>query len=243
MVSMRTCTILLFGCALALALLALPAKADTVSFGYEPSAAYPALTWDNSVLQFKFTITADSPDVFLATLSTGGGVFDPAVQVYGAQPVAGGGFETLLTLWDSSGTLIATSATCGVGNGDACMGTDPDAYGSNPAGYQYTALQPLAAGTYTLALTEFGNYPIDLSLADGFDWDPSNYGDPGSGHGFINGGNGSYAVEILNVNDAGQIPEPSGFWLFASGLAVVALGFSRRKRSVVPIAATPERLP
>jgi len=232
-----------FGGALALALLPLSAKADTVSFGYEPSVANPEPVWDNSVLYFSFTITENSPDVFLATLSSGGGVFDPAVQVYGGQSVDGGGFDTLLTLWDSTGKLIATSATCGVGGGDACIGTDPDAYGSNPAGYQYTALQPLAAGNYTLALTENGNYPIDESLADGFDWDPTNYGDPVIGPGFISGGNGNYAIEILNVNDSEQLPEPNGFLLFGSGLALIALGFLRRKRSVLPIAATPERLP
>jgi hypothetical protein len=230
---------LLFGGALALALLPFPARADTVSFGYEGQILQPT---DDLLVEFYFTIGANSPNVFLATLSNGGGVFDAAAAPYGGQTVDPGGFETLLTLWTVDGSLLSTSATCGNAGSDACMGTDPDAYGSEPAGFTYVTLQPLAAGTYILALTEYGNYPYDSSLADGFDWDPSNYGLPSSGPGLLLGGNGNYAVEILNVNDAGVVPEPGGFWLFGGGMALIALGGFRRKRPGLPAGANPAPL-
>ena len=187
-----------------------------MSFGFEGTISPPT---DDFVVEFLFTIYADSPNVLIETLSNGGGTFDPAAAPYGGQTVDAGGFQPLLSLFDAAGNLISTSAACGVSGGDACMG------GS------YVTLQPLAAGTYLLALTEFGNGTITNSLSDGFDWDGT--GDqPGGPFPDGYGGNltGNYALEILNVDDATTTPEPGGFWLFGGGMAAIALGFFRRKR-------------
>jgi hypothetical protein len=187
-----------------------------MSFGFEGTISPPA---DDFAVQFLFTIYAGSSRVSIATLSNGGGTFDPAAAPYGGQTVGAGGFQTLLSLFDFAGNLISTSAMCGIYRGDACMG------GPN------TALDPLGAGTYRLALTEWGNYPNSNLLSDGFNWDNPDNQPPGGPFPDGAGGNltGNYALEILNVDDA-TAPEPGGFWLFGGGMAAITLGFFRRKR-------------
>ena len=76
--------VLLAASAMALASMPFAAKADTVSYGFQGTVAQR----DDFLLLFQFTINEDSPDVFLATLSNGGGVFDPAAAPYGGQTVA-----------------------------------------------------------------------------------------------------------------------------------------------------------
>jgi hypothetical protein len=200
---------------LALALAPFGARADTMSFGFEGTISPPT---DDFVVEFLFTIYADSPNVLIETLSNGGGTFDPAAAPYGGQTVGAGGFQPLLSLFDLAGNLISTSTTCGSLNGDACMG------GS------YVTLG-LGAGTYRLALTEYGNYPFSNLLSDGFGWDGTGNQPDGP---FPDGANGhltgNYALEILNVDDATTTPEPGGFWLFGGGMAAITLGFFRRKR-------------
>ena len=193
------------------------ARADTISFGFEGTISPPT---DDFVVQFLFTIDADSSSVLIETLSNGGGTFDPAAAPYGGQTVDAGGFQTLLSLFDLAGNLISTSTACGVSGGDACMG------GLN------TALDPLGAGTYRLALTEYGNYPNTNSLTDGFNWDNPDNQPPGGPFPDGVGGNltGNYALEILSVDDATTTPEPGGFWLFGGGMAAITLGVFRRKR-------------
>jgi hypothetical protein len=202
---------------LVLALAPFGARADTMSFGFEGTISPPT---DDFVVQFLFTIYAGSSSVSIATLSNGGGTFDPAAAPYGGQTVDAGGFQTLLSLFDLAGNLISTSTACGVSGGDACMG------GLN------TALDPLGAGTYRLALTEYGNYPNTNSLTDGFNWDNPDNQPPGGPFPDGVGGNltGNYALEILNVDDATTTPEPGGFWLFGGGMAAITLGVFRRKR-------------
>jgi hypothetical protein len=100
-------------------------------------------------------------------------------------------------------------------------------------GGSYTSLNPLGAGTYLLALTEYGNYPNGNLLTDGFNWDnPDNQPEGGPFPDGVGGYlTGNYALEILNVDDATATPEPGGFWLFGCGMAAITLGFFRRKRS------------
>ena len=207
---------LLYFIVLVLALAPFGARADTMSFGFEGTISPPT---DDFVLQFLFTVYADSSSVSIATLSNGGGTFDPLAAPYGNQAVGAGGFQPLLSLFDLAGKLISTSTMCGSQGGDACMG------GPN------TALDPLGAGTYLLALTEYGNYPISQLLSDGFDWDGTGNQPDGPFPDGV-GGNltGNYALEILNVDDATTTPEPGGFWLFGGGMAAITLGFFRRKR-------------
>jgi hypothetical protein len=208
---------LLYFVVLVLALAPFGARADTMGFGFEGTISPPT---DDFVVQFLFTIYADSPNVLIETLSSDGGIFDPLAAPYGSQAVDAGGFQTLLSLFDLAGNLISTSATCGgLRPDDACMGGP------------HTALDPLGAGTYILALTEYGNYPNTNLLSDGFNWDGAGNQPGGPFPGPV-GGNltGNYALEILNVDDATTTPEPGGFWLFVGGMAAIALGLVRRKR-------------
>ena len=206
---------------LALASIPFAAKANTVSYGFQGAVA----DRDDFLVLFQFTISEDSEDVFLATLSNGGGVFDPAAAPYGGVTLAPGGFQTQLFLFTSDGYPSGTFAVCGQAGGDACLGTDR-------SNFTYSTLD-LKAGTYTLALVEAGNEPMG-NLSDGWSYDdPINI--PGGGP-FPNpttGGhfNSNYSVEILNVDGATQLPEPGGFGLFGVGMALIALAFFRLKRA------------
>jgi hypothetical protein len=125
-----------------------------------------------------------------------------------------GGFEPTLTLFDSAGDYVATSIT----PGSAPLGpTDLDAY---------LSASGLAAGQYTIALTdwELGQSLTATNLSDGFTF---NLGD---GTNFVdqNGitDTGSYSLTV----QLSQTPEPSTLLLVAPFF--LAAGLLTRKRIV-----------
>jgi hypothetical protein len=214
----------------ALALAAIPSAAKaSVSYGFQGTVAER----DDFLVLFQFTISEDRDDVFLATLSNGGGTLSSAAAPFGGTPVAAGGFQTQLTLFTAAGYQAGTAAVCGSQGGDACIGTDPT------SGIDYSTLD-LVAGTYILALTEYGNYS-NGNLSDGWTYaDPAQWPTGGPFPNPTTGGrfNGNYSVEILNVDGATQLPEPGGFCLFGGGMALIALAFFQRKRARLAAAAT-----
>ena len=85
----------------------------------------------------------------------------------------------------------------------------------------FTWTGPLATGTYQIALGAFENMSFaenagDGTLADGF----ISIGDPGSL------GDGSYSLTLTT-----PVPEPSGTWLMAIGLAALATRSLRARRT------------
>ena len=108
---------------------------------------------DDDVKLFDFSVDIEST-VTLRTYSYAGGT-----QADGTV-VAAGGFDPVLTLYDGNGQFVASN--------------DDDAFGvtaEDPStGQRYDSLleMVLAAGNYTVALTQFGNFTNTVNLADGF---------------------------------------------------------------------------
>lgn len=126
---------------------------------------------DDDVQLFDFSVDIEST-VTLRTYSYAGGT-----QADGTV-VAAGGFDPVLTLYDGNGQFVASN--------------DDDAFGvaaQDPStGQRYDSLleMVLAAGNYTVALTQFGNFTNTVNLSDGFRQE----------------GNGNYTLNFSRCTDS-----------------------------------------
>ena len=160
--------------------------------------------------------------VTFATDSYGGGTFNGVTT-------PAGGFVPILSLFAGSGMFIGDeggSATCTAG-----MTADPTTHLCNDASLSET----LKAGTYTLTLSEFPNYP-NGDLPSGFNYD----GKGNFTNTFCTGATGSFWETDLSpcvqrngnfaINataSAAAVPEPATIWL---AVPVLAFGVIYRKR-------------
>lgn len=132
---------------------------------------------------------------------------------------ASGGFQTNLLLFNSTGEFI----TAGIPGGT------PDA-DSGIVGDQRLTAMNLAAGMYTVALTDFllNQDLTATNLSDGFMFNL------GTGSTFVdvlgNTRTGSYSLTIAQGDDA-AIPEPSTLWLASPVLGWLALRARKQRRS------------
>lgn len=178
-----------------------------------------------------FTFAADgSTDVIIQSYGYAGGTVDSTA-------IPTGGFAPVVFLFDDTGNEITSDSGghCGTTGTDPVTANCDDPY----------VLEPLlTAGTYTLALAEWDNGPIDGFLADGFNQD----GNPGfTCAEFGETGNfcdvttalgtqrtGDYALTITGANGAMDItnatPEPGTLPLLLSGGFAGALLLQRLKR-------------
>ena len=108
---------------------------------------------DDDVHLFDFRVETEST-VTLRTYSYAGGT-----QADGTV-IEAGGFDPILSLFDSTGTLIA------IGDDDetGTVAQDP----TTSQAYDSLIEVLLGAGTYTLALTQYNNFSNTTNLADGF---------------------------------------------------------------------------
>ena len=158
-----------------------------------------SLGGDNDVRLFTFTLAADS-DVTLRTWSYAGGT-NASGSLIGS-----GGFDPIVTLFAGTGpsALLLTANDDGTG-----VDVDP---GTGSAFDSLLEILALSAGTYTVALTEFDNFASGPTLGDGFG---------GNNIMGFDGRNANWALDILSVDSAHQIPEPAGLALAMLGLAAM----------------------
>ncbi len=168
-----------------------------------------SLASDNDVKLFTFTLAAHA-NVSLRTWSYGGGT-NAAGSLIGA-----GGFDPVVALF------------FGQGAGAILIGGNDDGFGvaSDPGtGKALDALadfMPLLAGSYTMALTQSGNFANGSTLGDGF----LGFGNPG-----FDGRSARWALDINGITSAAAVPAPNTLALALLGLAAAGAGVSARRRS------------
>jgi uncharacterized protein (TIGR03382 family) len=179
---------------------------------------------DDYLQDFSFTSTGGT--VTILSLGYAGGTNGNGVVI------PAGGFNTVFSVFDPSGALVAQNSQ-GVG-----VPVDP----TTGAGLDALIEQPFAAGTYTLVLSEYDNLANGPNLSNGFsETGNGNFTCPnfaGTSGPFcdITGSerDGNWAVDISGVSTASipgaGTPEPATFFLAGGAAAVLAL-VRRRKAS------------
>ena len=175
---------------------------------------------DDQVQLYAYTL-AQASNVVFSTDSYGGGVTNGIT-------IAPGGFVPVLSLFDSAGNVVANDgadATCYAG-----MQADP---GTSMCDDAYLS-ESLAAGSYTLAVSEFFNVPNGPNLSDGFLMQgQGNFTGPNCG---TTGGfyEADIAPCVQRTNSfsvsATTTPEPSTLWLAA--VPMIFFGVFRRRNSL-----------
>jgi hypothetical protein len=151
----------------------------------------------------SFTFTIFSPGVVtIRTYGYAGGTNSASLLI------PAGGFDPTIQFFDSTGLLVGLNQDGGCG----FVGQDPVSLACWDSYYS----QPLAAGSYTLFLTEYDNQANGPFLSDGFNQDgqgnftgPEFLGSPGS---FIsadtNQRTSAWALDIVGVDQAAAVAPP-----------------------------------
>lgn len=165
----------------------------------------------NQVQTFNFTVGSPS-NVTLRTFSYAGGT-NSAGQV-----ISRGGFDPILALFNTSGTLIGQNddGGCGVVPADI-----------NGACYDTFLQSLLAPGNYTVSVAAFSNFAVGPNFSDGF-----------QGTGSFGGRSTAWAFDIQNVGQAvqvGAVPEPAAWLTMILGMAGIGFSMRRKKQLAVRV--------
>ena len=178
---------------------------------------------DDQVIVFTFNVSSLS-NVVVRTWSFAGGTNSLG------QNIAPGGFDPNLALFDGMQLILDQNddGPSGLVSTDPVTGKAYDAY----------IADMLAPGRYYLALSQFQNFAIGPTLDDGF----TKSGQPnytGTACGSPTGRfyeiercaqrTGAWAVELINVDTAAVVPEPSTGALLAVSLGALLARVRRRK--------------
>jgi len=180
-------------------------------------------TQDDQLLSIGLDLTA--VDTLTVTTFSYGGWAAPGGGI------AAGGFAPVLALFDGASNLLQIAA----GSANACGGADNGAMDPS-SGFCWDAhfsAPGLAAGHYTVVLSQDGNTPLGPTRADGYlmagtpDYTSIFNGVPGSRFIEVTGQarTGSYALGISTLTS--PVPEPGTLLMLALGLA--SLGLLRRR--------------
>lgn len=172
-----------------------PNEKETITFGYDPLINGSIL----DIQSWGYGGTADAPGGTNAT-----GFVIPA-----------GGFDPIIALFLGTGAG-ATIVPGGVNDDGNC----PPGHAS-PFCFDSTLhFTSLGAGTYTLVLTAFSNFPIGPTFGDGY-----------TNTGTFDGRTSKFAFDVVASNPVvTDTPEPATLGLIGGGLVGIGL-ISFRKRS------------
>lgn len=180
-----------------------------------------SLAADDSIQLFSFTL-ASASTATLQTYSYASGLNQSG------KVVPRGGFDPILALFDDAGVLINENDD-GYANvpADSVTGQHWDSY----------IRTTLAAGTYTVSLTQYDNFPNGPNLSDGF----SRIGQPQftSTFGCLNGEfcdrtgasrTANWEFDVLDTASAAAIPEPRISVLVLIGIVLLSAYNIRKLR-------------
>jgi hypothetical protein len=167
-----------------------------------------------------FSLTADGAStVTIRTYGYGGGVQADS------NVVSSGGFDPMLYVFDSTGAIVAFND-----DGSGAL-TDPNTLQA----YDAEVSLVLPVGTYTVAIVQYNNFAVGPNLSNGFT-EAGNPNFTGALAGCTNGQfcdvsgvspydsrTNEWALDILDVDSAVLVPEPSTMLLLGSCLAGLAL--------------------
>ncbi|MEZ5402387.1 MAG: DVUA0089 family protein [Bryobacteraceae bacterium] len=179
---------------------------------------------DDEQAVFTFTLAAPT-SIELISFGYAGGVNEAG------DPIAAGGFDTILTIFEGLGP---TAVLFNLNNDGGCgpVGVDPV---TNACWDSFLSLPLLAAGDYTVVLTQADNFANGPTLGDGFLHDgegdftgPTFLGLPGT---FIDANldqrTGNWAMDIRGIET--PAPEPSTIGLTAAGLLTLLRAAARKR--------------